>query len=266
MNQGGEVADQVVRYSLDGTEVVLKLSGLAAKNLGLFLIALLKDQKKSRGKTRILRMVKDGRSTRFFTVPTERMHEFAREAKMRGLLFAAIRDKKRPNGIEIMVFADDAAKANRVMDAMGLDFLGTQSAIMETEKAKTVRTEVKSKTETIKTKNGDVEFETGELEDIFNVSGEKLGDENFTHARENGKEVSATDKIPSERSSRSSDSLQPLAADKGNNEKPSVREALGSIKKEQAQEQKKPAQKSRQSQKSVAAPSKLKTKKQTKGR
>ena len=32
MNYGGDAADQIVRYSLEGTEVALKLTGEAAKS------------------------------------------------------------------------------------------------------------------------------------------------------------------------------------------------------------------------------------------
>lgn len=265
MNQGGDAADQVIRYSLDGTEIALKLSGLAAKNLALFLVALLKDQKKSRGKTRVLRMVKDGRSTRFFSVPSERMQEFSREAKMRGLLFAGIRDRKKPDNIEIMVFADDAAKASRVMDAMGLDFLASQSASMETqitEQTRGAQPAVQSKTETVETQKGAVVFETGELEDLFSV-GAQRSDENFTPARENGT-AEPMGKNPSEPSSRSSALSPQPAADKENDEKPSVRKELEGIKKEQAQAKKDAPQKARGQQKST--PTKQKTKKQTKGR
>ena len=51
MNLGSDPADQIVRYSLAGTEVALKLSGLAAKNFALFVYAVLKDQKKTRGRS-----------------------------------------------------------------------------------------------------------------------------------------------------------------------------------------------------------------------
>ena len=45
MNLGGEAADQVVRYSLEGLDHSLRLSGTAAKNLAVFLAALLKNNK-----------------------------------------------------------------------------------------------------------------------------------------------------------------------------------------------------------------------------
>ena len=57
MNYGSDPADQIVRFSLDGTEMVLKLSGLAAKNFALFVYAVLNDQQKVRGKTKLVRKV-----------------------------------------------------------------------------------------------------------------------------------------------------------------------------------------------------------------
>ena len=45
MNFGGDAADQVVRYSLEGIDYSLRLSGTLAKNLAVFFAAVLKDQK-----------------------------------------------------------------------------------------------------------------------------------------------------------------------------------------------------------------------------
>ena len=123
MNYGGDAADQIVRYSLEGIDYSLRLSGTVAKNLAIFFAAVLKDQKRTYGKTRMVRMLKENRPLKFFTVPSDRLKEFAREGKKRGLLYVVIRDRKNPDQCEIMVFADDAAKVNRVMDKMNLDFL-----------------------------------------------------------------------------------------------------------------------------------------------
>ena len=65
MNLGNDPADQIVRFTLAGTEVVLRLSGIAAKNFAMFAYAVLKDQKKTRGKTRLVRMLREGRSFKF---------------------------------------------------------------------------------------------------------------------------------------------------------------------------------------------------------
>ena len=50
MNYGGDAADQIVRYSIEGTEVALKLTGEAAKNFAVFAAAVLRDQKKCMAK------------------------------------------------------------------------------------------------------------------------------------------------------------------------------------------------------------------------
>ena len=46
--------------------MALKLSGMAAKNFALFVYAVLKDQKKIHGKTRLVRMLKELPKRRFF--------------------------------------------------------------------------------------------------------------------------------------------------------------------------------------------------------
>ena len=61
MNYGAEPADQVVRYSLEGMEYSLKITGNVAKHVAIFIAAALKDQKKTRGKTRLTRMLKEQR-------------------------------------------------------------------------------------------------------------------------------------------------------------------------------------------------------------
>ena len=61
MNYGAEPADQVVRYSLEGMEYSLKITGNVAKHVAVFIAAALKDQKKTRGKTRLTRMLKEQR-------------------------------------------------------------------------------------------------------------------------------------------------------------------------------------------------------------
>ena len=47
MNYGGDAADQIVRYSMEGMEHTLRISGSIAKNLAVLIVAVLKDQKKT---------------------------------------------------------------------------------------------------------------------------------------------------------------------------------------------------------------------------
>ena len=206
MNLGGEAADQVVRYSLEGIDHGLRLSGTMAKNLAVFLAAVMKNNQKSYGRISMARMLRENRPLKFFTMPSNRIHEFAKEGKKRGLPYVVIRDRKNPKLCELMVFADDAAKVNRVMDQMNLDFLKSENgeAVQETvreagevrlagrpqEAEKMAYPEQKSpiKTETVEMPEGEIQFELSDFEDDFNV-GELPGMgepemENFTQAQE----------------------------------------------------------------------------------
>ena len=187
MNYGGEAADQIVRYSLEGIDCSLRLSGTLAKNLAVFFAAVLKDQKKTYGKTRMVRMLKENRPLKFFTVPSDRLKEFSREGKKRGLLYVVIRDKKNPERCELMVFADDAAKVNRVMDKMNLDFLKSESGeaiqevVMEANKNQNV---TENQVKTVEMPEGEITFEFGDMEKDFGFEETVPDSENFIQARE----------------------------------------------------------------------------------
>lgn len=239
MNLGSEPADQIVRYTLEGAEVTLKLSGLAAKNFAVFVYAVLKDQKKTRGKTHLVRMLKEQRPLKFFTVPSSQMREFAQEAKKRGLLFVPIRNKQNPGEIELVVFADDAAKVNRVMDRLNLDFVKSQAGGAAPEHPEQ---QAPVQTESVPMENGPVEFAVGGMEDEFSVPARQEPAANFT-PEEPGRS-------PSGNSSPSKDG-SPISP----GPKPSVKKELQEIRKEQAEkgkarERQAPArQKSRKKQK-----------------
>ena len=128
MNLGSDPADQVVRYTLEGTEFALRLSGAAAKNFAVFVAAVLRDQKKTRGKTNLTRLLREGKPLKFFSVPADRMREFAQEARRHGLLFVPMRDRNDPEHIEIAIWAEDSAKVERIIDRMQLDVVETEEA------------------------------------------------------------------------------------------------------------------------------------------
>ena len=222
MNYGSEPADQVVRYTLEGAEVALKLSGLAAKNFAVFAYAVLKDQKKTKGKTRLVRMLKEQRPLKFFTVPSGQMRQFAQEAKKRGLLFVPIRNKQNPGEIELVVFADDAAKVNRVMDRLNLDFVKSQAGEAQVDKALESDKAAPVQTESVAMEGGPVEFEVGGMEDEFSVPARQEPAENFT-PEEPERNLSGSSS-PSRNESPGSASP-----------KPSVKQELREIRREQAE-------------------------------
>ena len=98
MYNGGEAADQMVSYAFKGGEVVLRLSGAAAKNLAVYLTALLKQGGPSKGKTTLKRMIADGKELTVQRIDTDQIPYFNAMAKKYGVMFVAVRDRKNPDG------------------------------------------------------------------------------------------------------------------------------------------------------------------------
>lgn len=121
MSYSSEAADQVVRLSLNGVEVAAKLSGSAAKQLAIMLYAILRDQKKTKGKIRLTNMLRSGKELKVFAVKDGDLEKFCVEAKKYGVLYCVLKDKNASDGItDIMVRAEDAAKVNRIFTRFGL--------------------------------------------------------------------------------------------------------------------------------------------------
>lgn len=247
MNYGAEPADQVVRYSLEGMEYSLKITGNVAKHVAIFIAAALKDQKKTRGKTRLTRMLKEQRPMKFFTVPGDKLKEFAKEAKARGILYVVIKDKVNPDQTEVMVFADDAAKMNRVLDRMNLDFVRAEAGSMVTEAVEKETASDRSRnqmkkaagenirTETIVLPEGRIEFEVDDAEDRFQIGDKVFSERNFTQAQE------GNEKNQSEHFLRNKNtSFGQWTSWEEKNGKPSVRKELRDIRKEREEKRRIP--------------------------
>ena len=91
MNMSGDAAEQVVRLSLEGTEMALRLSGSAAKNIAAAIYTVLKnkDRNKTKGRQRLSAMLKSGKPLKVFTVNENQLKQFASEAKRYGVVYCA---------------------------------------------------------------------------------------------------------------------------------------------------------------------------------
>lgn len=118
MNTSGEAADQIVKMSLNGAEVALRISGVAAKEIATMLYTVLKDNQKSKGKTRLENLVKTGKPLTIFTVKESDYAQFKSEAKRYGILYCAVRNGKDDHDgmIDIMVKQEDASRINRIVE------------------------------------------------------------------------------------------------------------------------------------------------------
>ena len=134
MNTGGEAADQVIRMSLNGMEVAARISGKAALEVATMLYAVMKDQKKTKGKTRLTNLLKTGKPLTVFTLPNQDLTSFQREAKKYGILYYAVRNQRSNSDgmVDIMVKSEDAPRINRIVERFKLIDI-SQTAQVKTE-------------------------------------------------------------------------------------------------------------------------------------
>ena len=128
MSVNGDVSEQVVRLSLEGFEVLAKLTGAGAKNVAAMLYTIMKDKKQTKGKTRLNNMLKAGKPLKIFSIKNEDLQTFKYEAKKYGILYCALVDKKHINydGMtDIMVKDEDASRINRIVERFKLTTIDT---------------------------------------------------------------------------------------------------------------------------------------------
>ena len=121
MNTAGDAAEQIVKMSLNGVEVAAKITGAGAKELAMMIYAILKDQKKTKGKTRLTNMLRSEKPLKVFAVKDSELQLFCKEAKKYGVLYCVLKDKDANDGLtDIMVRAEDASKINRIFERFKL--------------------------------------------------------------------------------------------------------------------------------------------------
>lgn len=136
MNTSGDAAEQIVRMSLEGTEIALRLSGAAAKNIAAMLYAALKDTDKTKthGRQRLAAMMKSGKQLKVFTVSRDHLKLFAKEAKRYGVVYCALRGKSEDGMVDILVRAEDSPKINRIVERFKLITVDAATVEKEPEK------------------------------------------------------------------------------------------------------------------------------------
>lgn len=187
MSSSGEAAEQVVRMSLNGIEIAAKISGKAAERLAVLLYAVLKDQKKTKGKVRLTNMLKSGKELKVFAVKDSELEKFSKAAKQYGVLYCMLKDRKDNSGMtDIMAKADDASKINRIFERFNLATIDMASVKTEIEKTRTKRTRAVDSQEALERRDRKKDKLDEFLEQIIpaeNPNKEKAGNENPSSAR-----------------------------------------------------------------------------------
>lgn len=118
-----DAADQVVRISLEGAEFALKVTGQSAKHLAVILAAVMKEEQKTKGQSRLSSMIKSGKELKVFSLQQKDLKTFKQEAKRYGVLYCVLKDKndKSPTAaVDLIARAEDASKIQRIVERFNL--------------------------------------------------------------------------------------------------------------------------------------------------
>lgn len=163
----GEAAESIVRMSLQGTEVALKITGEAAKNIAALMYAIYRGRKQTKGKTKLEKMLKSGEPLKIFSVRKDELKFFRKVAKRYGVLYALLIDKHNLDSdgmVDIVVPASAAARFNRLINRYKFSTVKEESNIEHDEGSPYKKDRRKKKNEKSKEK----EFTDGQIiEDLF---------------------------------------------------------------------------------------------------
>ena len=87
MDNSGEVADLMVKESIQLTEAAVKMLAAGSKNLAAFLMALSQNNKKLYGKANMARLLQTGRELKTFHIKESDLEDFRAYAK-KNVLFS----------------------------------------------------------------------------------------------------------------------------------------------------------------------------------
>ena len=225
MSVSGDSAEQVVRLSLEGFEVIARLTGNGAKNIAAMLYTIMKDNKQTKGKTRLNNMLKSGKALKIFSIKKEDLKMFQSEVKRYGILYTALIDKKNQNiygMVDIMVRDEDASRINRIVERFKLTTIDT--AKIQTEVQKSIEERKEKESQNPKDKGVQEKSKEELLEDVLSQKPIQKED-NMQH--ENFNSAMTVKNPQSEHSLNKTEGVaKPL------NKKKSVRKELAEIKEE----------------------------------
>lgn len=114
---GGEAADQMVRMMLSGTEVAVRLSGSALKNLLALTMALAHNRKTLSGKVNMGKMLRETRDLRRFPMTKQQYKQFKKLAQKHKVLYSVICDKDEKGKLmDVILPVTELDRANAIFE------------------------------------------------------------------------------------------------------------------------------------------------------
>lgn len=129
MDVSGDVADLMVKESIQLTEASIKLLAGGSRDLTAFLLALARDNKKLVGKTGMNRLLRDGKELKVFQLRESDLAEFTKYAK-NNVLFAVIKNQCRTDGlVDLVTSTDFVSQVNLFMERRGYGIPGLEDKV-----------------------------------------------------------------------------------------------------------------------------------------
>lgn len=102
---------------LSGSEVAVRLSGSAIKNVLALTMALAKKHKTISGKVNLAKMLKETRDVRRFAMSPEQYQQFRQRAGKQKILFSAIRDSdNKGKVVDVIMPVTEIDRANMIFE------------------------------------------------------------------------------------------------------------------------------------------------------
>lgn len=235
MNTSGEAADQVMRMMLNGTEVLLKLSGSGAKNVAVLLYSIARQQKKTKGAARLESMLRSGKPLKVYTFKDNDLPKFKEVAKQYGILYTVLKEKDRTGGVfDVMVRAEDESKIARITERFSLARVDTADLRAEIIKEKSGQGKSEETQAVPETEKPEKNADELLADEILGKPIQKEGNEyaNPTAARTENTRATESERNPSENFSEpaNTERKSERSNERGTDRKPSVRKRLEEIK------------------------------------
>ena len=119
MDVSGDVADLMVKESIQLTEASIKLLAAGGTSLAALLWALAKEDKKLVGKAGMGRLLRESKELKVFQIKESDLAEFRHFAK-KNVLYSVVKDKRRTDGVvDLVTNVDFVSQVNLFMERRG---------------------------------------------------------------------------------------------------------------------------------------------------
>ena len=119
MDVSGDVADLMVKESIQLTEASIKLLAAGGTSLAALLWALAKEDKKLVGKAGMGRLLRESKELKVFQIKESDLAEFRAYAK-KNVLYSVVKDKRRTDGVvDLVTNVDFVSQVNLFMERRG---------------------------------------------------------------------------------------------------------------------------------------------------